>query len=136
MTYRNVMIALLATASVILLSGCGSGSDGDAERLARLGLPVAGYSPDTNRGAKGYASNCRECHGPGGRGTDKGPPLIHGYYVASHHADFAFYSAVKKGVVQHHWEFGDMPPQPQVSPELAADVTAYVRGLQQRAGLR
>ncbi len=117
----------------LLLAACGAGDD--AERRARLGLPAPGHVADAQRGAALYASHCRDCHGPGLRSSDKGPPLLHGYYVPGHHADLAFYSAVKNGVVQHHWEFGDMPPQPQVNPEQAADITAYVRELQQRHGL-
>lgn len=118
---------------VLLLAACGQASD--TERLARLGLPAADHRADAGRGAEVFSAKCRECHGPAARGSDKGPPLVHGYYVASHHADLAFYRAVKQGVPQHHWEFGDMPPQPDVTPEQAADVIAYVRGLQRRAGL-
>ena len=62
-------------------------------------------------------------------------PLLHGYYRPDHHANYAFYMAVKNGVVQHHWEFGNMPAMPQVSPEQAADIIAYVRALQRQAGL-
>ncbi|NCF11647.1 MAG: c-type cytochrome [Gammaproteobacteria bacterium] len=128
----------LATATLLassaLLAACGQGSD--TERLARLGLPPASYQADAGRGAEVYSAKCRDCHGPAARGSDKGPPLVHGYYVASHHADLAFYRAVKQGVVQHHWEFGDMPAQPDVAPERVADIIAYVRGLQAKQGLR
>lgn len=126
----RLMVPLLGT---LLLAGCGQT---DAERLARLGLPPAGYQADAGRGAETFAAKCRDCHGPAARGTDKGPPLVHGYYVPGHHADLAFYSAVRNGVAQHHWEFGDMPAQPDVAPERVADVIAYVRGLQQKQGLR
>ena len=118
---------------VLLLAGCGPAED--SERLARLGLPARDHVADPGRGAETYVAHCRSCHGPAARGTPQGPPLVHGYYVPGHHADLAFYAAVKNGVKQHHWEFGDMPPQPQVSPAQAADVIAYVRGLQRKAGL-
>ena len=130
-TIRHLVFAMLAGT---LLAGCGQGDD--AERLARLGLPPADYRADAGRGAEVYAAKCRECHGPAARGSDKGPPLVHGYYVASHHADLAFYRGVRQGVVQHHWEFGDMPAQPDVAPERVADIIAYVRGLQAKQGLR
>jgi mono/diheme cytochrome c family protein len=119
--------------ATVLLVACDSGDD--AERRARLGLPSPDHVADTQRGAALFASHCRDCHGPGARGSDKGPPLLHGYYVPGHHADLAFYSAVRNGVVQHHWKFGDMPAQPQVTPEQAANITAYVRDLQRRQGL-
>lgn len=128
-----IQLATLGLA-LLALAACGQGSD--AERLARLGLPPADYRADAGRGAEIYGAKCRTCHGPAARGSDKGPPLVHGYYVASHHADLAFYRAVKQGVVQHHWEFGDMPPQPDVTPEQAADIIAYVRDLQRKAGLK
>lgn len=123
-----------ALLTVTLVAACGQADD--AERLARLGLPATGYMADVGQGASTYAAKCRECHGPAARGTDKGPPLVHGYYVPNHHADLAFYRAVKQGVVQHHWEFGDMPAQPDVTPERVADIIAYVRGLQQKQGFR
>jgi mono/diheme cytochrome c family protein len=125
---RLVVVVL----SGLLLAACSAGDD--AERRARLGLPAPDHVADPQRGATLFGTHCRACHGPAARGSDQGPPLVHGYYVASHHADLAFYSAVRNGVVQHHWEFGDMPAQPQVTPEQAADITAYVRGLQRRQG--
>jgi mono/diheme cytochrome c family protein len=132
--HKLTKLVLPALLSSGLLAACGQADD--SERLARLGLPSASYQANAGNGATVYSAYCRECHGPAGRGSDKGPPLMHGYYVPSHHADLAFYSGVKRGVVQHHWEFGDMPAQPEVSPEQVADIIAYVRGLQQRQGLR
>jgi hypothetical protein len=56
-------------------------------------------------------------------------------YVPGHHSDQAFYLAARNGVAAHHWRFGNMPPQPQVS---AADISAivrYVRWVQREAGV-
>jgi len=125
----------LLIAAGTVLGGCG-GNDDDAARRAKLGLPAPGYVADSQRGGQLFGEFCRACHGPAARGTDKGPPLIHPYYVASHHADYAFYMAVRNGVRQHHWEFGDMPPQPQLAPHQAADITAYVRAIQKRQGMQ
>jgi len=116
------------------LAGCEGNSD-PAARRASLGLPDPTHVPDIERGIRTYATNCISCHGPGAQGTEQGPPLVHGYYRPDHHADYAFFMAAKNGVVQHHWEFGDMPPQPQVNPEQVADIAAYVRSLQRQAGL-
>jgi hypothetical protein len=41
----------------------------------------------------------------------------------------------KRGVPQHHWNFGNMPPQPQVGKRSLQQVTAYVRELQRANGI-
>ena len=69
-------------------------------------------------------------------GTDQGPPLVHDYYRPGHHSDGAFYAAVRLGVRQHHWSFGDMPPQEGLSDSDTNDSVAYVRNLQANAGIR
>jgi len=57
-------------------------------------------------------------------------------YRPGHHADLAFHFAVRDGVKQHHWPFGDMPPQPGVTPEQVGHAIACVRALQRQAGIR
>lgn len=93
-------------------------------------------SGNTEPGRRLFASNCGECHGVDARGTDKGPPLIHKIYVPGHHADIAFVLAVRQGVRTHHWRFGDMPPQPNVSEDQVRDIIAWVRQEQRKAGIR
>ncbi|KAF0224647.1 MAG: putative cytochrome c class I [Rhodospirillaceae bacterium] len=87
-------------------------------------------------GKRAFDTNCAECHGPSGSGTDKGPPLIHRIYNPGHHADEAFYRAVRDGVRRHHWNFGDMPPQPQITKRQIDDIIAYVREIQMANGIR
>jgi hypothetical protein len=55
---------------------------------------------------------------------------LHAVYQASHHGDAAFELAVRNGVRAHHWRFGDMPPQPEVTGDAISQITAYVRWLQ------
>jgi cytochrome c len=86
-------------------------------------------------GQRRYDRTCRPCHGPLGTGTESGPPLVHRIYEPSHHSDAAFRLAVTRGVRAHHWSFGDMPPLPQMDSAGIAAVTAYVRWLQQKAGI-
>lgn len=86
-------------------------------------------------GQAAFQQHCAECHGPSARGTDKGPPLVHRYYNPSHHADFAFVRAIRFGVRQHHWRFGNMPPQPDVSSEETEAIIEYVRELQRANGI-
>jgi mono/diheme cytochrome c family protein len=86
-------------------------------------------------GKTAFAQNCVVCHGVNGAGTDKGPPLIHKVYNPGHHSDEAFYRAVAKGSPQHHWRFGNMPPQPHVARETVTQIIAYVRALQIANGI-
>ncbi|MEH6627851.1 MAG: cytochrome c [Motiliproteus sp.] len=108
----------------------------EAERLANQGLPPANFVGDKNQGLQLYSNSCAGCHGLMMNGTKQGPPLNHKVYEPSHHANLAFYRAVKDGVRAHHWKFGDMPPQSQVSPTDAAHIIAYVRVRQERSGIR
>lgn len=86
-------------------------------------------------GKVAFARHCAKCHGANATGTDKGPPLVHRYYVPSHHADLSFVRAVRSGVRQHHWRFGNMPPQPEVSQEEINLIIGYVRELQRANGI-
>ena len=100
---------------------------------------VAGFDPgpvpgELAQGERGYDRSCRPCHGPLGTGTEAGPPLVHEIYEPNHHSDAAFRLAVTRGVRAHHWTFGNMPPLGMDSASIA-EVTAYVRWLQRKAGI-
>lgn len=95
----------------------------------------AEFEARARAGKVAFDTNCASCHGPNAAGTDRGPPLVHKIYNPGHHSDQAFLLAVKIGVRSHHWNFGDMPPQPQVEPQQLADILAYVRALQEANGI-
>lgn len=99
-------------------------------------LPSKDYKPNALTGKTDFHNLCARCHGKAARGTNQGPPLIHQYYRPDHHADLAFHWAVKKGVTQHHWHFGNMPPIPQASPEQVSNIIAYIRREQRINGIR
>jgi hypothetical protein len=61
--------------------------------------------------------------------------LVDAVYRSSHHADSAFMLAVRRGVRAHHWLFGDMPPQTEVTDRELADIVRYVRELQKANGI-
>ncbi len=82
-----------------------------------------------------FDSNCAQCHGQNGAGSDQGPPLIHVIYNPGHHADLAFVLAAQNGVAQHHWRFGTMPPQPQVSRQDIEKIVRFVREVQEANGI-
>jgi mono/diheme cytochrome c family protein len=98
-------------------------------------VKVPELSPVAQAGQEAFRANCARCHGPTAGGTDRGPPLIHRLYVPGHHADAAFVLAAKRGASQHHWQFGDMPPQPQVGERSLQQIITYVRELQQANGI-
>ncbi len=121
---------LLAVSAAILLAvglaGCGQNS---------TELSDGASSDDVNAGRVAYERSCSACHGVGGQGTQQGPPFVDKVYEPSHHSDAAFLLAVKRGVREHHWNFGDMPPQAGVSDPEVAQIVAYVRRLQREAGI-
>lgn len=87
------------------------------------------------QGQQVFVATCAQCHGVNAAGTDKGPPLVHDIYNPGHHADAAFLNAVRRGVRQHHWRFGNMAPLPQVSDQEVAWIVRYIRELQVANGI-
>ena len=118
--------AAAAFATLLVFSGCG----GTQDRAAGPAPPA-----DLVAGQAAFEATCVQCHGAGAQGTSGGPPLVDPVYKPSHHGDFAFTLAVRRGVPAHHWGFGDMPPQPGVSETELVDIVGYVRRLQRRAGI-
>ena len=104
-------------------------------RVTKVDVEVPELSAVAQAGQEAFQVHCAECHGPAAGGTDKGPPLVHMWYHPNHHADAAFLLAAKRGVPQHHWKFGSMPPQPQVGERSIQQITQYVRELQQANGI-
>lgn len=98
-------------------------------------MTVPKLSTMAARGKSAFDANCATCHGANATGTQKGPPFVHDIYNPGHHSDQAFYLAAKHGVRRHHWPFGDMPPQPQVTDEELTAIVRYVRELQEANGI-
>lgn len=111
-------------------SGRASGAAVDTTTLRTLAVPT-----EYQEGERLYNATCAVCHGEVALGTEQGPPLVHIVYEPNHHSDAAFLLAVQRGVRAHHWRFGDMPPQPGVTPEETQAITGYVRWLQREAGV-
>jgi mono/diheme cytochrome c family protein len=99
------------------------------------GAAIADLSARAAEGKAAFEAVCAACHGANAAGTDKGPPLVHDIYHPGHHPDEAFFRAAKLGSRQHHWRFGDMLPQPQVSDDQMAAIVEYVRQLQAVNGI-
>jgi mono/diheme cytochrome c family protein len=125
-------VVLLAVIMAVVIVGCGSGG-ATAPPTSVVAVPVP---TEFVRGEQLFNANCSVCHGEQARGTQQGPPLVHKLYEPSHHADVTFLLAVRGGVRQHHWQFGNMLPLPAVTDEQVKDITAYIRLLQRQAGIR
>jgi mono/diheme cytochrome c family protein len=123
---RRRWLACSAIVAAVLATGCGGGGDGGPQAP----------SGDQAAGQDAFERSCATCHGQEARGTDTGQPLVDRIYEPSHHGDAAFQLAVRGGSPQHHWSFGDMPAVPDVSDQEIVDIVAYVRALQEAAGIR
>ena len=128
-----LVIAAAATGAYFLSGGIGGEHSGAATPV-RVVEP-AKLSLLEKEGRAVFQKNCRQCHGDQGEGTENGPPLVHGFYRPNHHADGAFFLAVRNGVRAHHWNFGDMPAQPEVSDSDVSKILVYVRRVQIASGI-
>lgn len=126
------LAAALAGAALLGWKALAPGSRTEAGLVA-VTVPALSAAARTGKGA--FDANCASCHGENGAGTGRGPPLIHDIYNPGHHADDAFFLAARRGVRRHHWRFGDMPPQPQVSAAQMRAIVRYVRELQAANGI-
>ena len=126
-----------ALAVLLMMAGCGPESaPPDGAREPGEGARASYALSDTARaGEELFNANCSACHGVNAAGTDQGPTLIDRIYHPGHHSDFSILSAVSRGVRQHHWRFGDMPPVPGVSPDDVAKIICYVRQVQRGNGI-
>ena len=128
-TARIVRGLALALAAALVL-GC---SRGDDDRDVAWTPPAT--PPEHAEGERLFDAHCAQCHGRSAVGSATGPPLVHQIYEPGHHSDAAFYLAARTGVAAHHWRFGNMPAQPQVSEADMGRIIAYVRFLQRDAGI-
>jgi len=124
---------VLASAAIVLAVLAWQWPRSHAQGTVHVKVPS--LSDVATRGKAAFDANCAPCHGVNASGSDKGPPLVHDIYNPGHHADGAFFLAAKLGVRQHHWPFGNMPPQPQVTEEQLKAIVLYVRELQSANGI-
>lgn len=106
--------------------------------LSPAGCPAAqpaAVPSELKKGEAAFNANCARCHGERGVGTSNGPPFVHKIYEPNHHGDAAFQRAATMGVRAHHWQFGDMPKIPTVTPADVDEIIKYVRWLQRQAGI-
>ncbi len=124
----TVTVAGVVLALTFVLSACG----GD-DPVAAPPESVVPLAADAD-GASVYQARCASCHGEDLRGTDKGPSQLSIVYEPNHHGDELYRSAIRTGVPQHHWGFGDMPAVEDITEEQIERVIAYIREQQQELG--
>ncbi|MFI5303317.1 MAG: c-type cytochrome [Nitrospiria bacterium] len=114
----------------LILVSC-TQTDHKSEAPVEKGLMVQGATPAEFVGGESlFRSHCEQCHGAKGAGTDRGPSFISPIYHPDHHGDDSFILAARNGSKAHHWNFGDMPPIPNVKDEEVRQIVQYVRWLQ------
>tara|TARA_R110000737_G_scaffold127218_2_gene159741 strand:- start:4120 stop:4560 length:441 start_codon:yes stop_codon:yes gene_type:complete len=107
----------------------------DGAAMVAVTLPDT-LSPEGMMGKRAFDAVCADCHGENAAGKmGFAPPLIHKIYEPSHHGDMAFQMAAANGVRAHHWNFGDMPPQPEVTRADVSSIIAYIREVQRANGI-
>jgi len=109
-------------------------SDGGSKAMVAVTLP-AELSDQAIEGQVLFDEHCAACHGANAAGSENGPPFVHKVYEPGHHADVSFLLATQRGVRAHHWKFGDMPPQPEVTPDDVELIVSYVREMQRANGI-
>ena len=106
------------------------------ERLPhQVEVTVPALSAPAMAGSEVFAANCQVCHGTNASGGPGGPPLVHIIYEPNHHGDGSFVAAVRNGVRQHHWNFGNMAPVPGIADQQILEIITYVRELQRANGI-
>lgn len=110
------------------------GADADAP-IVDVALP-AELSPEAQLGKRVFETKCAVCHNVNAAGRDgSGPPLVHRFYQPGHHGDAAFLQAVRNGVPQHHWTFGNMPQIEGLTDGDVKYIVRYIREMQMANGI-
>ena len=135
-----VYTVIVAITSMLTMVACGGESAPQRATTESRGaeqLPVteSALSGTARAGEELFNANCSVCHGVGATGTSQGPPLIDRIYHPSHHPDFSIRNAVRQGVKQHHWLFGDMAPVADVSLDEVEEIICYIREAQRADGI-
>ena len=131
MTIHTMIRSAFFLGVVVAVLACGSSTVND------VAPPVDATSQDATvyDGEESFQNRCAVCHGQQADGTAAGPPLVNRLYEIGHHPNFSFHNAVNKGVTAHHWNFGDMPPIPNVEHAETDAIICHVRDLQRTEGI-
>ena len=138
----SVVIYAAAAAVLTLLAvvaGCTGGGNEPPAPTATPAASAAAPAPPTAVSVNGrtlFIQSCSTCHGVDLKGTDRGPPFLNRVYGPGHHADASFRLAVQRGVISHHWRFGNMPKIEGLTDDQVEEIIKFVRAQQALAGIQ
>ena len=139
---RPSVVSYAAAAAVLTLlavvAACTGGGNEPPAPTATPSAATAAPAPPTAVSVGGRAlfiQTCSTCHGVDLQGTDRGPPFLNPIYGPGHHSDAAFRLAVQRGVISHHWRFGNMPKIEGLTDEQVEEIIKFVREQQALAGI-
>ena len=135
LSFSEVLLAVVVVSGIGIAAWRALGGTDDRAVAPSVSVKVPTLSAQAAAGKTAFDGNCAQCHGKDASGTDHGPPLVHDIYNPGHHTDEAFHRAVRQGVVQHHWPFGNMAALPNVTAAQVAEIVRYVRELQLANGI-
>ena len=135
-----VPTTIVVITTLLMMAACGGegvpqSSNAGSKGAEPVTVTESALSETARAGEELFNANCSVCHGVGAIGTSQGPPLIDRTYHPGHHPDFSIRNAVRQGVKQHHWLFGDMAPVAGVSSDEVERIICYIREAQRADGI-
>ena len=105
--------------------------------LAVLGVACGDDGGDAagGRGEAIYQANCSACHGDDLRGASTGPSLLYDIYGPDELADEEIAAAIREGVEEQRWDFGDMPANGALGDSQIDQIIDHIRTVQSTEGL-
>lgn len=120
----RMLVALPALAVVILFpAACGSESQS-----------ASTDSVDLAAGEQTYMDFCGSCHGRDFEGSAAGPSQLDALFAPDITTDDDYRVAITDGAPEENYDFTPMPAIASLDEDDIANVTAYVRSVQQERG--
>lgn len=137
MSKRIIILIVIGVAAFFVFRAFQTSDETGGTGTALADVIVPQLTGIAAEGEIAFNDNCAACHGKNAAGQDGvAPPLVHIIYEPNHHGDMSFVVAVKRGVRQHHWPFGNMAPVEGVTDDEITNIIAYVRTLQRANGIQ